>query len=447
MRISNNKPLLILGAGPAGLAAGFYARKARIPFEIVEEQESIGGNCRTLNFNNFYFDSGAHRLHDKYRRITADIAEILGEDLIKIHIPSAIYHQGDYYDFPLSPLNLLKNLGLLKFAKAGIEVMKGLFATRPDNNDLYTHALCKYGKTISEMFLYNYSEKLWGINSSRISAVVNKSRLNGLDLKTFLLESFFSKNEKTEHLDGSFYYPKKGIAAICQAMADTFAKDQIKTGNSVTGIKHKDRRIIKIEIKGRETRSVSNVISTLPLPYVMEMLDPRPDQKILDLTRKLKFRSLVLVALFLNVENITSTGCIYFPEPGFTFTRLFEPKRRSQFMSPVDKTSLVAEIPCNYNDQTWKTSDNNLIKSTTQQLTQISFITPEMVESGCVYRSRFAYPLMELGYKEIVDKLIAYLGQFSNLQIIGRNGLFDYSSIHQVVQQGRDCISDMYGGS
>ena len=83
--------LHILGGGPAGMASGYYAFNKNLSFQIYEASENIGGNCKTLRFNEFKFDTGAHRFHDKIPHITAEIKKILGDDLIEVSVPSKIF--------------------------------------------------------------------------------------------------------------------------------------------------------------------------------------------------------------------------------------------------------------------------------------------------------------------------------------------------------------------
>ena len=118
------KNIAILGGGPAGLAVGYFAKKKNFPFTIYEEADHLGGNCITLKHGNFSFDSGAHRLHDKDPEMTAELKSLLGDDLMKIEVPSQIYHNGRFIDFPLSPLNLLLGLGLITSFRATLSLLK-----------------------------------------------------------------------------------------------------------------------------------------------------------------------------------------------------------------------------------------------------------------------------------------------------------------------------------
>ena len=152
MKNENNKQLLVLGGGPAGLSVAFYAKKANISFHLIEASNRLGGNCVTFNDNGFYYDSGAHRLHDKDQQTTKDIKDLLKSDLKLIKVPSQIYRDNKFVDFPLSPFNLLKFLGPFKFIKSIFQIF--FSSNKQYNKDNFKGLVySKYGKLISELFL------------------------------------------------------------------------------------------------------------------------------------------------------------------------------------------------------------------------------------------------------------------------------------------------------
>jgi protoporphyrinogen oxidase len=219
--------ITILGGGLAGLAVGYYAKKQYLPFTVYEASSRVGGNAITLHQGEFRFDSGAHRLHDKDPEVTAEIKLLLGESLKQINIPSQIYHQGKLITFPLLPLNLIKNLGIATCAKAGLQVATQQFKRSKPHPSFEHFARNTYGDTISNGFLLNYSEKLWGIPCNRLSPYIAGKRLKGLSLKTFLLESLNGKNATAEHVEGRFYYPQQGIGMIADKLAAVCGEQKI----------------------------------------------------------------------------------------------------------------------------------------------------------------------------------------------------------------------------
>lgn len=434
------KMITILGGGPAGLAVGYYAKKNGLRFTVYEADEKIGGNAVTLQYGPFRFDSGAHRLHDKDKEVTAELKDLIGKDLKKIFVPSAIFHNGKYIDFPLSPLNLISKLGFATFIKAGVDVIVSKMRSNEDIDNFEEFAVHAYGKTISELFLLGYSEKLWGIPCKRLSLSVSGKRMKGLTLKTFFKEAVFGNKAKTEHLDGSFYYPKKGYGTIAEELAKFCGREHILTNSKVTRVFHNFRKIQFVEINHTKKIGVDGIVSTLPLPQFIQLLSPSPDKQIVSIAKTLQFRSLLIVTVFLNKSSITDKGSIYFPGRQFPFTRVYEPRNRSRYMSPQGKTSLCAEIPCFLESEFWNMPEDELVKHVNSYFIRFGWIQEKDIIDTTVLRLPVAYPVLEKGVHEKIQKIIVFLKKFSNLEISGRNGKFLYAHVHDMMRFGKDII-------
>ena len=138
----------ILGGGIAGLAAGYFAQQYGLPFTIYEAEKQTGGNCRTFQNGEFRFDSGAHRFHDQDPESTSEVFKLFASRIPKIEIPSHIYHHGTFIDFPLSPLNLMKNLGFPRFTRIAAEVLWARMVPQNVDSTFADFALNTYGKTL-----------------------------------------------------------------------------------------------------------------------------------------------------------------------------------------------------------------------------------------------------------------------------------------------------------
>lgn len=418
----------------------FYARKAGIPFSLFEASEKVGGNCTTLSWGEFRYDTGAHRFHDKDHGVTRDLRELLGDNLRSIHTPSQIFHRGKFLNFPLTPLNLLRHLGVYTVSKAGLEVARARMKNRAPADSFHHYATRTYGATIAARFLLNYSEKLWGLPSARLSPNISGNRLKGLCLRTLLLETVSRRKSKTLHLDGSFYYPRGGIGLIAETMADYGGRENVRCNSPVTRVIHRQGRITAIETASHGLVPAAEVVSTLPPGQFLECLDPPAPDDIRRLAAQLHFRYLVLVALFLDSPSVTANASVYFPDPDTPFTRVFEPRNRSASMSPPGRTSLVAEIPCPEAAGAWSWEDGELIALVQDSLTRIGWLRERRVLGAAVHRIRNAYPILEVGVEQSVLRLGAYLQGFSNLRVSGRNGRFQYAHIHDMMRFAKEIV-------
>jgi protoporphyrinogen oxidase len=427
----------------AGLSAGYYLRKNNLPFTVYEKGSRIGGNCATFRFGDFYLDSGAHRFHDKDEVSTEVMKDLLGDDLQETHTPSQIYYKGQMIDFPLAPLGLAKHLGLRGTARACYQLVK----SRWKNGDRFVKDLKRfathtYGKTIAERFLLNYSEKLWGTTCDRLSADMARTRLKGLGLHAFVKEAV-NGGRRAGNLEGSFYYPRQGIGTIAQRLGESCGWENIRTKSEVTRINHDGGRIQSIVINGSETVDVTEVISTLPLTRLLSVMEPPPETGVLTSAEKLRFRGLVLVALFLKKPSVNPNATVYFPDGDVAFTRAYEPRNRSLHMSPQGRTSLVLEVPCDPGDSYWTMEDHEIMRLVISQLEDIGWIQWRDLLDFAVWRIEHAYPVVEVTTGDTLVRIHKVLGDFHNLRIAGRNGRFVYASIHDLLRSSRE-IAEKY---
>lgn len=443
MRMTAEKHVSILGGGLAGLALGHFARKHGLAFRIYEAGGEVGGNCRTFSRGDFRLDSGAHRFHDKDAAMTEEVRHLLSDELRRVAVPSVIYHQGQLIDFPLSPLNLLRRLGLRASVQAAREVVAARLRAQRAAEDLEAFAVQTYGQTIARLFLLNYSQKLWGLDCRQISPHATGRRLKGLTLLTFLKEAVAGRRAKTRHLDGEFLYPARGIGAIAERLRDSCGEVNIRLRARVTKLLHDGRRIQALEVNGVERIAVDQVVATLPLNVLVQCLEPAPPDDILALAAQLRFRNLVLAALFLDADRITDAGTVYFPNPEFPFSRVYEPKNRSAAMAPPGRTSLVAEIPCDEQGPVWQAADQELSDLVCLHLGRLGWIQEAQVLDAWVVRLSHAYPVLEKGVEAKVERLGAFLGSFQNLKWCGRNATFQHASMHEVMRQGQEIIGAM----
>ena len=104
--------VVIIGAGPAGLTAAFVLAGKGRTSTVLEADDTVGGISRTVERDGWRFDVGGHRFFTKVKAVEDLWHEILpGEELMVRPRLSRIYYQGKYYEYPLKPLNALRNLG------------------------------------------------------------------------------------------------------------------------------------------------------------------------------------------------------------------------------------------------------------------------------------------------------------------------------------------------
>jgi protoporphyrinogen oxidase len=172
------------------------------------------------------------------------------------------------------------------------------------------------------------------------------------------------------------------------------------------------------------------------------MMDPLPGKEIFDLSKSLRYRNIILIAFFLDKARVSENASIYFPDPDFPLTRVHEPKNRSIHMSPAGKTSLIVEIPCRHGDSLWKLPAAEIELLARTKLVQAGLIRGPEIIGTAVHRMPYAYPVLEKDFECRLQIITDYLERFQNLRLSGRNGRFLYGHIHDMMNMGREIITE-----
>jgi protoporphyrinogen oxidase len=442
IKYSMSDNVSILGGGIAGLATAFVATNSNISFTLYEANSKTGGNCSTFHYDDFLYDSGSHRLHDKIPYVTQYFHDLLGDDLNSLNIPSKIVFDGKFINFPITPIDFISKLGLKMTIKVLIEIFIERFKKKKFNN-FREQSIHNYGKTIADNFLLNYSEKLWGVSCEHLSPKVSGKRLEGLSLASIIKQLFLSQDDQCQHLDGKFYYPKKGIGMLTNSLVNNIGSNHVQLDSKVTRIFHDNKKIKSIEINGKDNVNVDEVVSTLPMSNFIKLLHPKPEQNILQAAEKIQFRNVVLVFFALNKKTVTPYGSLYFPQSCFPFTRVYEPRNRSNLMAPTGQTSLVAEIPCQYNGVYWTKKDADIIEIVKNHLSETKLINRNDVINSEVSRLHNAYPVLEDASIQAVSNMMNYVSRFENISFSGRAGRFEYTHIHDDFVTAQSIINKM----
>jgi protoporphyrinogen oxidase len=436
--------MVIIGGGLTGLSAGYVLTKAGFRVRVFERDAAVGGLSKTVVRNGFRFDLGGHRFFTKDRKIDSFVRDLMMDELVSVPRKSKILLRSRYFDYPLKPFNAVFGLGI----PTTVRIMSDYAAEKLRRQarkknivSLEDWVVSNFGRKMFDIYFREYSEKVWGIDCSRISAEWVSQRIKGLSLAKAVKNAFFRLNGKDlPTLADEFLYPALGIGRIADRLREEIEKGgDVFTGTSVDRIMHSGSRIDRVVVKnGGSSTEVfgSEFISSMPLTKLVLKLDPAPPARVLRAASGLRFRGLVVVAIMVKRRRVTDQTWIYIPERRIPFGRIHEPTNWSGQMAPEGSTLLVIEFFSCKGDAVWSESDERLAYITVENLEKLGFITRQEVSDSMVVRVPEAYPIFEVGYSELCDVLYGYLGQFKNLHIAGRGGMFRYYNMDHAIESG-----------
>lgn len=110
------------------------------------------------------------------------------------------------------------------------------------------------------------------------------------------------------------------------------------------------------------------------------------------------------------------------------------------------RTSLGLEYFCNEGDETWMTSDAELIQLATRELARLELARAGDVVDGVVIRQSRAYPVYDREYRKHVQVIQRFLATVDNLQTIGRNGMHRYNNMDHSMLTGMLAVRNLLEG-
>ena len=214
---ADGAPCVIVGAGPGGLTAAYELSKHGLPAVVFEKDRVVGGISRTAVHRGYRFDIGGHRFFSKGPLIEEVWTEILGDDMLVRGRLSRIYYDGKFFDYPLKPVNALVGLGPVEAVRISLSYLRARLFPHREERNFEQWVSNRFGRRLYEIFFKTYTEKVWGMPCSEISADWAAQRIKNLDLvkavKNALLGSAGSKEVITTLID-QFRYPRHGPGMI-----------------------------------------------------------------------------------------------------------------------------------------------------------------------------------------------------------------------------------------
>jgi protoporphyrinogen oxidase len=429
-----NADFIVIGGGPAGLTAAYALTRHGLCPIVLEKDHLVGGLARTESYKGYRFDMGGHRFFTKSAEVNRIWREVLGEEFLHRPRLSRIYYRGEFFDYPLKPLNALKGLGYRECVLLLLSYFRWkLFPSRVEET-FEQWVTNRFGRRLFQTFFKSYTEKVWGIPCSEIRAEWAAQRIKNLSLGSAILNMIVKPRQVVTSLIDAFHYPRLGPGMMWQAMSGRIeqAGGTVMLGSEVVTIHRQGNRVTGVTVRRQgevERLEAKHFISTMPVSAFLKKLDPPPAPELLDAAHTLKYRDFLTVCLIVDKPHVFPDNWIYVHDPQVKVGRIQNFKNWSPDMVPdTGKTALGLEYFCNEGDMLWSMPDDQLIALGRRELEQIGLLRSDDVEGGCVFRVPKAYPIYDSQYAEALGAVRNYIDSLENFQTVGRNGLHRYNN-------------------
>lgn len=436
-----------MGAGITGLIIAWKLVKAGREVTIIERDIRAGGLAKTIEWNECYFDNGAHNFFTRDPTILEFYQQLLPGIFLQRKRNFRLYIFGRLLTFPFLGIELLlslKSVLMLRIITALLWTrIKSFFRKVPATPFLDEWIIAKYGKTLYDMYFEPYLERIQRCNPHRLSSVIGRKKIPRLSLRVMTKEVCHKiihpipSQKKTS----TSFYCKKGYGT----MPMFFLKEIIgspnvsyHSGETVKGITISHNTVVKLQTDQREYDTVdADVISTIPLAQLCNF--PNPElQQLTETSHKLQYTSMRFFFMKIKKPRVTGYWIVNFNDERMPFYRVAEETQSEFEMVQEGFSSLSFEIPFIQGDLIEMKSDAELLSLIIERF---NLVFPLSIEDVLDYRSLVcdqANPRLVVHYREILEELFRFIFATTNLYSIGRQGFFTYANLDHCTRMALD---------
>jgi len=369
-------PVVILGAGPAGLTAAYELCRLGTPCIVLEQDSVVGGLARTVDHNGYLFDIGGHRFYTKVPLIEQIWKEVLGDDLLVRPRLSRIYYRGRFFQYPLDPVNTLARLGTVETLRCLASYARARLAPQSPEDNFETWVSNRFGSRLFNIFFKGYTEKVWGIPCKQIRSEWAAQRIQGLSLWSLIRDALASRGLRTtsiKTLVREFYYPRRGPGLMWSRMRELVERQgaHVILNAPVEEIRRDGRRITAVRAGGC-LYAGEHFISSIPIGELIARLRPSAPKPLRRAALDFHYRDFITVALIFRATNLFPDNWIYVHDPAVSVGRIQNYSNWSPEMTPDSETTCLGmEYFCQQGDNLWTKSDADLITQAAQELASL----------------------------------------------------------------------------
>lgn len=375
---------IVIGAGPTGLSAAYHLGADSL---LLEQNATVGGWCRSIQDNGFTFDYAGHIMfsndayvHELYRKLLGDNVHWqdreawiyskrvytrypfqgalygLPPDVLKECIVGAIEARfGKLQDAPAKPAAVVQGSSASSckaesitdccadgVAESTVPLVAAGRTTRslaaePNNFEEFIYKV--WGAGVAKHFAIPYNRKLWAVPLTEMETSWLGGRVPLPDLEE-MIDGALRPVGKPVGPNARFGYPLRGgFQALMNGFLPLLTGD-LRTNAQVKRVLPKARKVILAD--GTVYR-YGKLISTAPLPRLIQMIGPDAPERIVAAAGKLRHVSVRCVNIGVARENVTDKHWIYYPEDS-VFHRIFVQGNASPHCNAAGGFGLTCEI-------------------------------------------------------------------------------------------------------
>jgi hypothetical protein len=419
--------IAVLGGGVSGvIMAKHLADKETFAVDLIEKQERLGGLHRSIRLEGLVFDIGGFAFAHEHELLRS--FPFLYDRFVPVQVEwLSVTNSGNVCRYPITVQSYLRDNGPMGLLLAVVDLFISRIRYRKRDT---VPSFAKYymGEQIYlRSGLQNYIERLFGIKDEEVGLEFALQRLGQIQNYTPMalirnrLRGLFTWHAPTSG-GSDLVRPADGFEEAYREIGYSLTQQRVavRLGCAIKAIRRTAQRLFEIDF-GDHKETYSRVVSTIPIPVMLELLGTPP---------KFRFEHVALLSLFYRGKLAHGASYLY----NFTMSGFW--KRISNFSAFYGQA--------NGNDYFTVEVTTQDISPQHVEMLRLDFETHAAALGLCVPAvplqylgnsiTERAYPLFRRGKAKEVqaerDRLTA-----AGIDFVGRQGQFAYISAHAAAEQ------------
>lgn len=441
--MSEQQRIVIIGAGPTGLAAAYRLRElGHTNFALLEASDHVGGLAASeVSANGFTYDIGGHVLFSHYEYFDRLFDRLLGDEYQELKRESWVWMFDRFLPYPFQnnirylPREVVLEclLGLIEAQKQPMDL--GRFA----NFEELIHGV--FGAGIARHFMMPYNFKVWAHPPAMMNKEWIGERVSVVDIKRVLGNVVLDRDEATWGPNATFKYPRHGGTGGLFARMQPYVQEQLRLGACTVGVDPVRREVLLAD-GSREPYDL--LLSTMPLDLLVAALRGDTPGEVVAQSRRLRHSGSYIVGVGLAQPAPSTKNWMYFPEDDCPFYRVTYLSNYSPEVVPDPRThySLLCEVS---RSEFKPVNPACVVEETIQGLVNTKLIRDadraDIVDTHVIARD-YTYPIPSLERDEALRVIDPYL-ESRDIYSRGRFGAWRYEvgNMDHSVAQGVEWVN------
>lgn len=454
-------PIVIIGAGPAGLTAAHRLCSQGRRVVVVEALDVVGGLSRTVPTEYGRMDLGGHRFFTK-EDIVNEFWHDVAPDLMKERQRlSRILYRGHMLDYPVRLcVDTFRAMGVSGTLRAAWGYACARVHKRHEASleDFYIN---RFGRGLYEMFFESYTNKVWGVHPSGLSPDWGAQRVKSLSVSKVIKDMFGHGRRDSQgpmSLTRRFEYPPLGPGQLWERVAKQISGygGEVLTGHKVSRIcVDRDGHIYCVVLDDGKSIDCDTVLSSMPLRDLAKSIDGGPDDpEARKAAEALPYRDFITVGMPVLkrlIKRRLPDNWIYIQDASVRLGRIqvFNNWSADMVSDPDNIMWLGLEYFADRGEDLWNMDDGRFISMAIDELITIGLIDSReaVVENGAVrINVPDAYPTYMGSYAQM-DRIRRWLDGIHGLWPVGRAGQHRYNNMDHSMLTAMYAADAILGGS